>query len=90
MFPFPLRLLHAAMIPPVPVLMALAVLPVQAADTMSKIRETHAIVLGVREAVPPFSFANAQEQPVGCSIDLCLHAVEEIKRELNPLDVKIQ
>jgi glutamate/aspartate transport system substrate-binding protein len=90
MFPFPLRLLHAAMIPLVPVLMALAALPAQAADTMSKIRETHTIVLGVREAVPPFSFVNAQKQPAGYSVDLCMNAVEEIKRELKLPDIKVQ
>lgn len=85
MFPFFVRLLGVAIVPFV------IALPTQAAgDTMSKIRETHTIVLGVREAVPPFSFVNAQKQPVGYSIDLCLHAIEEIKRELKLPDIKVQ
>jgi glutamate/aspartate transport system substrate-binding protein len=91
MFPFPLRLLPAAMIPLVPALMALVALPAQAAvDTMGKIRETRTIVLGVREAAAPFSFVNAQKQPVGYSVDLCMNAVEEIKRELKLPDIKVQ
>ncbi|MDH6167806.1 glutamate/aspartate transport system substrate-binding protein [Variovorax boronicumulans] len=91
MFPFSVRLLRAAMISLVPALAALAALPAQAAgDTMSKIRETHTIVLGVREAVPPFSFVNAQKQPTGYSVDLCMNAVEEIKRELKLSDIKVQ
>lgn len=90
MFPFPVRPLRAAMMSLVPALMALAALPAQAADTMSKIRETHTIVLGVREAVPPFSFVNAQKQPAGYSVDLCMNAVEEIRRELKLPDIKVQ
>ena len=69
----PMHVVRATMIP---LVVALAASPAQAAgDTMSKIRETRTIVLGVREAVPPFSFVNAQKQPAGYSIDLCLNAV---------------
>ncbi|MGJ7505316.1 MULTISPECIES: amino acid ABC transporter substrate-binding protein [unclassified Variovorax] len=75
----------------IPFAVALAALPAQAAgDTMSKIRATRMIVLGVREAAPPFSFVNAQRQPVGYSVDLCLNAIEEIKRELKLPDIKVQ
>ncbi|MEP7099543.1 MAG: amino acid ABC transporter substrate-binding protein [Burkholderiales bacterium] len=59
-------------------------------DTMSKIRSSRTIVLGVREAARPFSYLNAQKQSVGYSIDLCLNAVEEIKRELKLPDLKVQ
>jgi glutamate/aspartate transport system substrate-binding protein len=57
---------------------------------MAKIRETRTIVLGVREAARPFSFVNAQKQSVGYSVDLCLNAVDEIKRELKLSDIKVQ
>jgi glutamate/aspartate transport system substrate-binding protein len=67
-----------------------ATLPAHAADTMAKIRETRTIVLGVREAARPFSFVNAQKQSVGYSVDLCLNAVDEIKRELKLNDIKVQ
>jgi glutamate/aspartate transport system substrate-binding protein len=69
---------------------AVLTLPVHAADTMAKIRETRTIVLGVREAARPFSFVNAQKQSVGYSVDLCLNAVDEIKRELKLSDIKVQ
>ncbi|RUR71287.1 transporter substrate-binding domain-containing protein [Variovorax guangxiensis] len=85
---FPARLLCAAMIP---LASALVVPSVQAAvDTMGKIRETRTIMIGVREAVPPFSFVNARKQPTGYSVDLCMNAVEEIKRELKLPDIKVQ
>ena len=67
-----------------------ATLPAHAADTMAKIRETRTIVLGVRESARPFSFVNAQKQSVGYSVDLCLNAVDEIKRELKLADIKVQ
>ena len=59
-------------------------------DTMSKIRSTRTIVLGVREAARPFSYLNEQKQPVGYSVDLCMNAVDEIKRELKVSDLKVQ
>jgi glutamate/aspartate transport system substrate-binding protein len=59
-------------------------------DTMNKIRSSRTIVLGVREAARPFSFLNAQKQSVGYSVDLCLNAVDEIKRELKLADLKVQ
>jgi glutamate/aspartate transport system substrate-binding protein len=60
------------------------------ADTMARIRNTHTIVLGVREAAPPFSYLNAEKNPVGYSVDLCLNAVEEIKRELKLADLTVR
>lgn len=59
-------------------------------DTLAKIRETRTITLGVREAARPFSYLNDQKQPVGYSVDLCLNAVEHIKRELKLADLKVQ
>ena len=59
-------------------------------DTLSKIRSSRTIVLGVRDAARPFSYLNEQKQSVGYSVDLCLNAVEEIKRELKINDLKVQ
>jgi glutamate/aspartate transport system substrate-binding protein len=59
-------------------------------DTMAKIRSSRTIVLGVREAARPFSFLNEQKQSVGYSVDLCLNAVDEIKKELKLPDLKVQ
>ena len=92
MFSFPARTWRALAIPLAAAAATLAAaLPADAAgDTMSKIRETRTIVLGVREAARPFSFVNAQKQSVGYSVDLCLNAVEEVKRELKLADIKVQ
>jgi len=59
-------------------------------DTLARIRETKTITLGVREAARPFSFLNEQKQSVGYSVDLCLNAVEQIKKELKLPDLKVQ
>lgn len=59
------------------------------ADTLARIKETRSITLGVREAARPFSYLNEQKQPVGYSVDLCLAAVEEIKRTLKLPELKV-
>jgi glutamate/aspartate transport system substrate-binding protein len=59
-------------------------------NTMNKIRSTGTIVLGVREAARPFSFLNDQKKSVGYSVDLCLNAVDEIKRELKLSTLKVE
>jgi glutamate/aspartate transport system substrate-binding protein len=59
-------------------------------DTMSRIRESRSITLGVREASRPFSFLNEQKNPIGYSVDLCLAAVDEIKHELKLSELKVQ
>jgi glutamate/aspartate transport system substrate-binding protein len=59
-------------------------------DTLKRIRETGAITLGVRETSVPFSFVDAQKQPQGYTVDLCLRVVEAVKSELklSKLEVK--
>ena len=59
-------------------------------DTLKRIRDTGTILLGVREASVPFSFFDAQKQPQGYSVDLCLKAADAIKAELKMprLDIK--
>ncbi|MEP7181701.1 MAG: amino acid ABC transporter substrate-binding protein [Betaproteobacteria bacterium] len=72
---------------PVP---AAAPAPVEKIDTLKRIRETGVIILGVRESSVPFSFLDAQKQPQGYSVDLCLRAADAIKAELRMprLDVR--
>ena len=64
--------------------------PVERIDTLRRIRETGAILVGVRESSVPFSFIDAQKQPQGYSVDLCLRIADTIKAELKlpRLDVK--
>jgi glutamate/aspartate transport system substrate-binding protein len=59
-------------------------------DTLKRIRDTGAILIGVREASVPFSFVDAQKQPQGYSVDLCLRVADAIKSELKlrNLDVR--
>ena len=60
-----------------------------AVDTMARIKESKSITLGVREASRPFSFVNEQKQGQGYSVDLCLAAVDEIKKELKLPELKV-
>ena len=59
-------------------------------DTLRRIRDTGTLTLGVRESSVPFSFIDAQKQPQGYSIDLCLRIADVIKTELklSKLDVR--
>jgi glutamate/aspartate transport system substrate-binding protein len=56
--------------------------PADRIDTLKRIRDTGAITLGVRETSVPFSYLDAQKQPQGYSVDLCLRVAEAIKAEL--------
>jgi glutamate/aspartate transport system substrate-binding protein len=49
------------------------------ADTLKRVKDTGAITIGVREASVPFSFIDAQKQPQGYSIDLCLKVADAVK-----------
>ena len=64
--------------------------PAQKIDTLRRIHDTGALLVGVRETSVPFSFLDAQKQPQGYSIDLCLRVADAIKSELKmtKLDVK--
>jgi ABC-type amino acid transport substrate-binding protein len=52
------------------------------ASELEKIRSAGAIVLAHRDASIPFSYLDADGQPIGYSMDLCLRLVEAIRREL--------
>lgn len=51
-------------------------------DTLRRIRDTGVLLLGVRETSVPFSFLDAQKQPQGYSVDLCLRVADAVKAEL--------
>lgn len=53
-----------------------------AADTLSKIRDTHTITIAHREASLPFSYLDGSKKPVGYALDLCLKIAEAVRREL--------
>ena len=56
--------------------------PAEKIDTLRRIRDTGTLLIGVRETSVPFSFLDAQKQPQGYSVDLCLRVVDAIKSEL--------
>ncbi|WP_230412202.1 amino acid ABC transporter substrate-binding protein [Undibacterium hunanense] len=62
---------------------------VQAADTLAKIRKTQTLVIGIRETAP-FSFTDADKQPLGYSVDLCLKVADAIKKELKMPAMRLQ
>jgi glutamate/aspartate transport system substrate-binding protein len=64
--------------------------PAEKIDTLRRIRDTGTLLIGVRETSVPFSFIDAQKQPQGYSVDLCLRVADAIKSELKlpRLDVK--
>jgi len=51
-------------------------------DTLRRIRDTGVLLLGVRETSVPFSYLDAQKQPQGYSVDLCLRVADAIRAEL--------
>lgn len=53
-----------------------------AADTLSRIRESHAVTIAYREASFPFSYLNENKKPIGYSMDICLSLIDALKREL--------
>ncbi len=56
--------------------------PAEKIDTLRRIRETGVLTLGVRETSVPFSYLDAQKQPLGYSVDLCMRVADAIKAEL--------
>ncbi|MEW9921395.1 amino acid ABC transporter substrate-binding protein [Marimonas sp. MJW-29] len=57
--------------------------------TLGKIAENGEIVIGHRESSVPFSYLNAQQQPEGYSIDLCMKIVEEVEKTIGK-DVEVR
>lgn len=57
---------------------------------LDQIRATREITLAHRDASIPFSYLDANQQPIGYAMDLCLKVVDAIKRELKlpSLEVK--
>ncbi len=58
-------------------------------DTLEKIRKDNTIAIGYRESSIPFSFLDAQQKPVGISIDLCQSIIDRIKRQLKLSELKV-
>jgi glutamate/aspartate transport system substrate-binding protein len=58
--------------------------------TLKKIKDNKEIILGVQDTSIPFSYIDDQQNYQGYSIDLCLKATEEIKKNLGLNSLKIK
>jgi glutamate/aspartate transport system substrate-binding protein len=57
--------------------------------TLQKVDRDRSITLGYREASFPFSYLGVDRQPAGYSIDLCKAIVDEIGREIDKPQIRI-
>lgn len=72
-----------------------AVTPVTAtgapsADTLKKIQAEHVVIIGYRDASIPFSYYDAQQKPIGYSIDVANLIIQRIKAQLKLADLKVE
>lgn len=61
-------------------------LPAAAQDltgTLAKIADSGEIVIGYRESSVPFSYLDAEQKPIGYSIDLCMKVVDAVSATLD-------
>jgi glutamate/aspartate transport system substrate-binding protein len=61
-----------------------------ASNTLKKIQASGVIVVGHRVGSVPFSYLDANLQPIGYSIDLCRAVVEAVKVQLKLPDLKVK
>jgi ABC-type amino acid transport substrate-binding protein len=59
------------------------------AGTLQKVDRSGTITIGYREASFPFSYLGIDRQPIGYSIDLCRAIVDEIAREIDKPQIRI-
>ncbi|MCL4111473.1 UNVERIFIED_CONTAM: hypothetical protein GTU68_002257 [Idotea baltica] len=57
---------------------------------LKRIAERGTVNIGHRETSIPFSYIGDKKEPVGYSIDICMHIVEAIKKELGKDDLKVK
>ncbi|GAB3626860.1 ABC transporter [Pandoraea terrae] len=58
--------------------------------TLQKVKETNRVVIGFQEASVPFSYLDANQKPVGFTIDICMKIVDAVKRELNQPQLAVE
>lgn len=60
------------------------------AGTLDKIRKAGKIVLGARDAAPPFAYGQDGRGLVGYAVDICARLVDAIKAEMKLPDLKVE
>jgi glutamate/aspartate transport system substrate-binding protein len=58
--------------------------------TLKKVDRTGAVTIGYREASFPLSYADQKGRPLGYSIDLCRAIIDEIAREIDRTDIRVE
>jgi len=62
----------------------------QETGTLKKLRDTGEIVLGVRDASIPFSYADNTGQSIGYSVDLCMRVVDHLRQAMKMPGLKVR
>ncbi|HXR55421.1 MAG TPA: transporter substrate-binding domain-containing protein [Casimicrobiaceae bacterium] len=72
-------------------LLAFAAAPVlaQNSGTLKKVKDSGTITIGYRDASIPFSYLNAEQQPIGYAMDICHLIVDAVKTKLNMPNLKV-
>jgi glutamate/aspartate transport system substrate-binding protein len=58
--------------------------------TLQKIKDRGTFTIGFRESSLPLSYLDDKQQPVGFSIELCRHVVEQVRSRLDLPNLKVQ
>ena len=58
--------------------------------TLKKVDRTGVVTIGYREASFPLSYADQKGRPLGYSIDLCRAIIDEIAREIDRTDIRVE
>ena len=61
----------------------------QAKDTLSKVKETGSITMGIRESSIPLSYLDDQQQPVGYHVEICNRIIDAVKKQVGNPHLKI-
>lgn len=59
----------------------------QQTGTLEQIKKTGEIKIGYRQAMPPLSFTDKENTPIGYSVDLCKHIVKQVEKQIGK-DIK--
>ncbi|PRX35904.1 L-glutamate-binding protein /L-aspartate-binding protein [Paraburkholderia sp. BL18I3N2] len=59
-------------------------------DTLKKIQDQHVVTIGYRDASIPFSYYDAQQKPIGYSIDIANLIIDRIKAQLKQGDLQVR
>jgi glutamate/aspartate transport system substrate-binding protein len=60
------------------------------ADTLSKVKESGSITMGIRESSYPLSYLDNSQQPIGYHIDICNRVVDAVKKQVGNPGLKLQ